>query len=264
MSNTRFCMEPGCNSKYYSRGFCRLHYYRHSRANTLPPKPPKRTQCDVSGCPANGPFTRGYCKTHYARVLRHGDAGGPDLQHAVRYGSADLCRVDDCTRGVKARGYCPMHYKRVSKTGRTDLRRRSRTWEEAFARFTDKSQGCWQWTGTLTKNNYGLIRANGKSQLAHRWSYEHHVGPIPSGLVIDHLCRNRACVNPDHMEPVTNEENLRRGAGYALRNGMRTACIHGHEYTPRNTYISPSGDKRCRTCSQIREANRGTKLKEIA
>jgi len=92
--------------------------------------------------------------------------------------------------------------------------------------------------------------------LAHRYAYESVKGQIPHGLVIDHLCRNRLCVNPNHLEPVTNLENLQRGLGYALQNGMRTACIHGHEYTHQNTYVSPRGDTRCRECARIRDSKR--------
>ena len=113
--------------------------------------------------------------------------------------------------------------------------------------------------GARMVSGYGVLSlGRGVTMLAHRWSYEHFVGPIPDGLVIDHLCRVRHCVNPDHLEPVTNEENLRRGAGYGLRNGMRSACINGHEYTPENTYTHPTkGSVTCRECAR---ANKGAHL----
>lgn len=132
-----------------------------------------------------------------------------------------------------------------------------RTWEEAFEKHVDRSGDCWQWTGTKYINGYGKISSGPQQEYAHRWSYEHYVGPIPDGYVIDHLCRNRSCVNPQHMEPVTDEENKQRGLGYALRNGMRTTCINGHEYTPENTYTPPNGKAiRCRECSRIRDRKR--------
>lgn len=120
---------------------------------------------------------------------------------------------------------------------------------------------CWQWLAGLTAQRYGGFHpTKGTFVLAHRYAYELTVGPIPAGLVVDHLCRNRACVNPDHLEPVSNEENLRRGAGYALRNGMRNECRNGHEYTPENTYVDPTkGTVRCRKCARIRDRARTRK-----
>jgi hypothetical protein len=76
--------------------------------------------------------------------------------------------------------------------------------------------GCWIWQRALLKNGYGAIKRDGYRGVAHRWYYERYVGPIPAGLEIDHLCRKRACVNPAHLEPVTREENIRRGAATRL------------------------------------------------
>jgi hypothetical protein len=100
---------------------------------------------------------------------------------------------------------------------------------------------CWQWIGSLMPNGYGRFKGEAKLPvLAHRWSYEYHVGPIPDGLVIDHLCRNRGCVNPWHMEPVTQKENLRRGIHY---NAVKTHCPKGHAFD-----AVWGGKRKCRTC----------------
>ena len=102
--------------------------------------------------------------------------------------------------------------RRVSRTGGDKIRhpRRYYTPETMAARATVTESGCWVWPGRLTPDGYGQCRYIGKSMLAHRLSYELHVGPIPAGLTIDHLCRNRCCVNPDHLELVTHKQNQRR------------------------------------------------------
>lgn len=106
---------------------------------------------------------------------------------------------------------------------------------------------CWSWTGTQTGGGYGLIRA-GNTGLAHRFSYQYHRAEIPEGLVLDHLCRNTLCVNPWHLEPVTQRENLRRGLGFSGVNVAKRRCPQGHPYSTENTYVQPNGGRKCRTC----------------
>lgn len=103
---------------------------------------------------------------------------------------------------------------------------------------------------------YGALSIFGQRVYAHRFSYELHVGPIPEGLVIDHLCRNRLCVNPDHLEPVTSQENVRRGHEALGVRQYATHCKNGHEYTPENTLITVEGWRSCRTCSRERDRRR--------
>ena len=102
--------------------------------------------------------------------------------------------------------------------------------------------GCWAWTGPTDRGGYGMTTLNMRKKMVHRAVYELLVGPIPEGLHLDHLCRRRECLNPSHLEPVTQAENNRR-AGAA-----KTHCIHGHEYTPENTYRRPRGVRECRAC----------------
>lgn len=92
--------------------------------------------------------------------------------------------------------------------------------------------------------------------LAHRFTYELIAGEISDGLTIDHLCRNRCCVNPDHMQPVTQAENLLRGDGFVGVNARKTRCVNGHEFTDENTYVRPNGRRVCRACH--RETSRAS------
>jgi hypothetical protein len=107
--------------------------------------------------------------------------------------------------------------------------------------------GCWLWMGALQDNGYGSSCLNGRQQNAHRVVYRVLRGEIPGGLVLDHKCRTRCCVNPDHLEPVTARMNSQRGLGGA-RNAAKTHCPKGHEYTPENTRVQRRGDVEMRSC----------------
>ena len=125
--------------------------------------------------------------------------------------------------------------------------------EDRFLTKVAKGDGCWEWTGCRTRKGYGQFHSHMEQghrvQIgAHRWAYEHWVDPIPEGLQIDHLCRNRSCVRPDHLEAVTCRENLSRGNGLAAFNTLKTHCLAGHPYDEANTYVRPDGSRECRAC----------------
>lgn len=132
-----------------------------------------------------------------------------------------------------------------------------------FPRIMDKHVDlvgdCWEWQSSK-KYGYGQVRVDSKLHLAHRLVYEALIGPIPEGLDIDHLCRNRACVNPLHMEPVTRRENLLRGEGVVAINAAKTHCLRGHPFEGDNLRINQRKygiERACRECERMRVARRG-------
>lgn len=164
------------------------------------------------------------------------------------------CLVDGCERKGNdpggARGLCNLHYLRWKRHGSTDDPRPS-LWD----RFWEKVEvghplGCWEWTGDVGGHGYGQFWRDGTAR-AHRVAYELLMGPIPDGLILDHLCRNTVCVNPDHLEPVTHAENRRRARSKGAH------CKRGHLMDSANTVRRPDGKgSTCRRCTRQAERER--------
>ncbi len=115
-----------------------------------------------------------------------------------------------------------------------------------------REDGCAEWCRALNADGYGRVKRGGTTQLVHRVVYELVKGPIPSGLQIDHLCRFRACVNPEHLEVVTIRDNQLRGNSVSGVNARKTECPQGHPYSGDNLYVRSRGSRECRTCGRIR------------
>jgi hypothetical protein len=128
-------------------------------------------------------------------------------------------------------------------------------------RWKNPETDCWEWVGSTSQNGYGLFWFRNKIAQVHRVSYILFVGEIPEGLVIDHLCRNIECVNPEHLEPVTRKENALRGVGWAGANSRKMVCPQGHSYSGDNLLITIRG-RRCRTCHNS-EATRSYHFRKV-
>jgi hypothetical protein len=214
--------------------------------------------CTVDDCdkPVDA---RGYCSTHYQRWQAHGDP----LRVLKPYDGyvKPTCSVDDCDSPALARGWCRKHYQRWKKHGNPLIVKvnRDMTLEQRFWIKVDKNGPvpahrpdlgpCWVWTGA-TAEGYGVIQIDGGPFKAHILSYTWAKGDIAEGQERDHLCRNRPCVRPDHLEAVTHWTNVARGISPHGKNAVKTHCPQGHPYDEENTFINSQGSRTCRICAR--------------
>lgn len=127
---------------------------------------------------------------------------------------------------------------------------------EVVSRFwakVDRNADCWEWRGPRNAKGYGRFHASGASEMAHRTSVRLDGRDIPNGMEVDHICRNRGCVNPSHLRVVTHRENLLSGDTLAARAAAKTECRHGHPLSGDNMVVR-SGRRRCRECARIRSS----------
>lgn len=168
-----------------------------------------------------------------------------------------LCAANECDGPAHAKGLCRHHYYRQSKGLPLEGGRRQprAPLDERVERYFERGDGCWEWTGARTaEGRYGAIRGASGVLLAHRAVWGVLVGPIPSGAVIDHDCRNGLCVNPAHLRVTTQEVNVTHNSlSPAALNARRTYCKRGHELTEDNVYRPPSRPhhRQCRACRAV-------------
>lgn len=166
----------------------------------------------------------------------------------------NFCTVSGCTSRCVGRGFCRTHYMRWKRHGDPTATPRFCSLQDRFWRHVNKTDSCWLWLGAVSRGygHFVVSQRPTKTLRAHRYSYELLVGQIPEGLTIDHLCRNRLCVNPDHLEPVTMKINVLRNGGPTALNAAKTHCLNGHPFDQQNTHITPKGLRRCRMCERNR------------
>jgi len=172
--------------------------------------------------------------------------------------SKGTCTVPECDRPVRYKALCNAHYLRKMRHGDPlGSGRKPRLTRERFeSKVILAESGCWEWSGAhFQATGYAIFNLPSESdgrwrpRTAHRVSYELFVGSIPDGLVIDHLCHNRGCVNPAHLEAVTQQVNVLRGEAPSATSARTNICLKGHELTPENTYTKPGTNRRqCRIC----------------
>lgn len=223
-TNKRVCGFAGCGRKSYAFGLCKAHYEQKRRGRSLSklystrrPNGCERLGCAFPGCDKMC-LAKGYCTAHYWQLRHKGT-----LTERYSYVAPK--------KGFPPRIIC----------------------DEAPCNIYGLSGHCHVFRGSTSNSGYGQFQREGKYFKVHRYIYEKEVGEIPKGMVIDHMCRNRGCCNPDHLRVVTYKVNVTEnivGASWQIQ-AAKTHCPHGHEYSPENT-VRRNSRRHCRECHRIR------------
>lgn len=197
----------------------------------------EKTLCSIEGC-HRASRKRTWCTTHYNRWRAHGDPH-------YKVVTPENCTLEGCGNPHKARGYCNAHWIRFRKYGSPTGSHVPKTVSERMEEYTLKGPGCWIWQAQVDWTGYGKLSLGGRSgrpYQAHRIAYEMANGPIPDGLFIDHICHNRACVNPSHLRLATNKQNMENPSGLRSDN---TSGYQGVAWSPRDkkwrAYVNHNG-----------------------
>ena len=188
-----------------------------------------------------------------------------------------ICSVEGCDNIFRAKDMCSSHYNQVKgynekyykyvKKRKVPIHKtvNGEIDKSYFMTFVDVTDECWRWSGATSTNGYGVFKVEKKLKKAHRLTYEYFIGDIPYGLVIDHLCENKMCVNPFHLEAVTIEENVRRAAENRRYERVQSdkGCINGHPFNRIKTRINKSGhiQRYCLSCLGLSVASSRRKKK---
>lgn len=203
LSDAVICSFSKCGRpvKNKTNQLCATHYKQHLRGESLTRigQPPT---CSIQEC-ESATLHRGMCSKHYTRWQKYGDP------YFVTDRSAKRCEVPDCGKKHYGRDLCEGHYTQVIRNGQEPkvLRQELRI-EDALLRKVEKTDSCWNWVGNKDSLGYGRLKFQGKTVSAHRASYLIWVEEIPEDLVIDHICHNTSCVNPDHLRAGTQKQNM--------------------------------------------------------
>lgn len=204
----KICSIDGCEKKVKHRGWCSAHYERWRKYGSVYTVYQERDRtCSIEECDRKH-AKYSYCSMHALRYKRHGDPLG-----AAKPRPIPNCSLEDCNNKNYGRGLCNKHYLKWFHYGDPYA-----GWENfpfpdnIWNRLVETEDGCWEWQGMRNGKGYGHAWDGESVSLVHRIVYQLKIGEITDNLPLDHLCANPPCANPDHLEPVTNEENLRRGS----------------------------------------------------